>query len=218
MVQFSHSIVFVSDMARSLAFYRDVLGLPVRCESPKWTEFDTPGVTLALHLANGPARIASQQETALTGQCQLGVCVEDIEAFHKEMIAKGVTCLQPPKEENSRGKLALYTDPDGLPFSVVENPHTIKIGGLVIVPATMEVFVEGKPLPIRAVDFKLLHFLASHAGQVFTRQQIVEGVDGPDYPVTDRAVDVRIVGLRKRLEALGKLIETVRGVGYRFQK
>lgn len=218
MVQFSYSVVFVSDMDRSLAFYRDVLGLPVRSESPKWTEFDTPGVTLALHLADGPARIAAQTETALAGQCQLGVCVEDIGAFHKEMIAKGVTCLQPPKEEDFGGKLALYADPDGLPFSVMENPHTIKIGGVVIVPSTMEVFVDGQLLPIRAVDFKLLHFLASHAGQAFTRQQIVEGVEGPDYPVTDRAVDVRILELRKRLGTLGKLVETVRNVGYRFRK
>jgi len=218
MGHFSHAIVFVSDMDRSLAFYRDVLGLPVRSTSPTCTEFNTPGVTLALHLANGLARIASQQETTLAGQCQLGVCVDDIEAFHKEMSAKGVTCLQPPKEEGSAGKLALYANPDGLPFSVVENPHTLKFGGLVIVPATMEVFVDGQPLPMKTAEFQLLHFLACHAGQVFTRQQIVEGIQGSDYPVTDRAIDVQIVGVRRRLGSLGKLIETVRGVGYRFQK
>ena len=55
MLEFSHAIIFVSDMARSVAFYRDVLGLPLRFESPEWTEFDTPGSTLALHLADGPA-------------------------------------------------------------------------------------------------------------------------------------------------------------------
>ena len=99
----------------------------------------------------------------------------------------------------------------------MENPHTIKIGELVIVPETMEVFVDGQPLSVTAGEFKLLHFLASHPGQAFTRQQIIEGVEGPNYPVTDRAVDVRIVGLRKRLGALGKWINAVRGVGYRFQ-
>jgi len=217
MVHFSHSVVFVSDMDRSLAFYRDILGFSVRCASPKWTEFDTPGVTLALHLADGPARIASQQEKTLAGQCQLGVSVEDIEAFHKEMIAKGVACLQSPKGEDFGGKLALYADPDGLPFSAVEDPSTIKIGGLVIVPTTAQVFVEGQPLPITAADFKLLHFLASHAGQAFTRQQIVAGIEGPDYPVSVRAVDVRVFELRKKLGDFGKLIETLRGVGYRFQ-
>jgi len=48
MAEFSHAIIFVSDMARSVAFYRDLLGFPVRFESAKWTEFETPGSTLAL--------------------------------------------------------------------------------------------------------------------------------------------------------------------------
>ena len=54
MVEFSYVIVFVSDMARSVAFYRDVLGLPLEFESPKWTEFETPGTTVALHIADAP--------------------------------------------------------------------------------------------------------------------------------------------------------------------
>jgi two-component system phosphate regulon response regulator PhoB len=52
---------------------------------------------------------------------------------------------------------------------------------------------------------------------VFTRTQIVDGVHGDDYPVTDRSVDVQVVGLRKKLGEIGALIETVRGVGYRFK-
>jgi len=58
--------------------------------------------------------------------------------------------------------------------------------------------------------------LARRPGVVFTRYQIVDAVKGEDYPVTDRSVDVQIVGLRKKLKKYGKLIETVRGVGYRF--
>jgi two-component system phosphate regulon response regulator PhoB len=54
-------------------------------------------------------------------------------------------------------------------------------------------------------------------GVVFTRDQIVEGVHGDDYPVTDRSVDVQVVGLRKKLGDYGAYIETVRGVGYRFR-
>ena len=99
MLKFSHAIVFVSDMARSVAFYRDILGLPLRFESPEWTEFDTPGSTLALHLADGPA-IPSQQHGSQRANASLGFRVEDIDAFHQEMIAKGVTCLQPPEEED----------------------------------------------------------------------------------------------------------------------
>jgi two-component system phosphate regulon response regulator PhoB len=52
---------------------------------------------------------------------------------------------------------------------------------------------------------------------VFTRSQIVDAVRGADYPVTERAVDVQIVGLRRKLGEAGALIETVRGVGYRFR-
>jgi two-component system phosphate regulon response regulator PhoB len=53
---------------------------------------------------------------------------------------------------------------------------------------------------------------------VFTRYQIVEAVHGDNYPVTDRSVDVQIVGLRKKLGSTGDLIETVRGIGYRFKE
>ena len=97
MLKFTHAIVFVSDMARSVAFYRDVLGLPLRFESPEWTEFETPGNTLALHLADGPA--TPSQSMAPAGQCQIGFSVADIAGFHQEMIAKGVVCVQPPEAE-----------------------------------------------------------------------------------------------------------------------
>ena len=119
MLKLTHAIVFVSDMARSIAFYRDVLGLPLGFESPEWTEFETPGSTLALHRADGPA--PPSESMALAGQCQLGFSVEDIDAFHQEMVAKGVTCLHRPEDEDF-GKLAEYADPDGLPFSVMEQP------------------------------------------------------------------------------------------------
>ena len=59
--------------------------------------------------------------------------------------------------------------------------------------------------------------LMKRPGWVFTRNQIINAVKGDDYPVTDRSIDVQIVGLRKKLGASGKYIETVRGVGYRFK-
>jgi len=117
MAAFSYTMVFVSDMARSVAFYRDVLGLPVRFESPGWTEFETPGCTLALHLADGTSPASSGTQA---GVCQLGFTVDDLDAFHQEMTGKGIPCLQPPKEEDFGGRLAGYADPDGLPFWVGE--------------------------------------------------------------------------------------------------
>jgi lactoylglutathione lyase len=121
MVEFSHAIVFVSDMARSVAFYRDLLGLPIRFESAKWTEFETPGSTLALHLADVPGNAASISANAIpAGVCHLGFDVDDLDAFHQKMVAQNVPCLQPPEVEDFGGKLAGYADSDGLPFWVGE--------------------------------------------------------------------------------------------------
>ena len=80
------------------------------------------------------------------------------------------------------------------------------------------VTANGKSLDLTYTEFQVLHFLARRPGWVFTRSQIVDAVRGDDYPVTDRSVDVQIVGLRKKLGPLGKYIETVRGVGYRFME
>ena len=78
------------------------------------------------------------------------------------------------------------------------------------------VTASGKALDLTYTEFQVLYFLARRPGWVFTRSQIVDAVRGDDYPVTDRSVDVQIVGLRKKLGTLGQYIETVRGVGYRF--
>ena len=80
-----------------------------------------------------------------------------------------------------------------------------------------EVELNGKPLELTASEFGVLHFLARRPGWVFTRYQIVDAVHGEDYPVTERSVDVQIVGLRKKLGTAGGYIETVRGIGYRFK-
>jgi two-component system phosphate regulon response regulator PhoB len=78
--------------------------------------------------------------------------------------------------------------------------------------------VKGKSVALTFTEFGILNFLARRPGWVFTRSQIVDAVRGDDYPVTDRSVDVQIVGLRKKLGPHGKYIETVRGVGYRFME
>jgi len=92
------------------------------------------------------------------------------------------------------------------------------LGDLEIDPGRHRVAVKGEYVEVTSTEFKLLHFLAQRAGWVFTRYQIVDAVHGSDYPVTDRSVDVQIVGLRKKLGEAGDYIETVRGVGYRFKE
>jgi two-component system, OmpR family, alkaline phosphatase synthesis response regulator PhoP len=103
------------------------------------------------------------------------------------------------------------------PEAIPGGEEVIRIDELVIHPGRNEVLVQGRPVDLTFTEFRVLHFLASRPGWVFTRYQIVNAVRGDDYAVTDRAVDVQIVGLRKKLGAYGKYIETVRGVGYRFK-
>lgn len=73
------------------------------------------------------------------------------------------------------------------------------------------------PLDLSATEFALLQHFLSHPDQVFSRTRLIAAVRGPDYPVTDRSVDVQILGLRKKLKDAGDMIETIRGVGYRFK-
>jgi two-component system phosphate regulon response regulator PhoB len=101
---------------------------------------------------------------------------------------------------------------------VADAAAPVKIRDLLIHPGRREVLVKGKAAKLTFTEFQVLHCLARRPGWVFTRDQIVDEVRGPDYPVTDRAVDVQIVGLRRKLGAAGDYIETVRGVGYRFKE
>lgn len=98
-----------------------------------------------------------------------------------------------------------------------DEPSVIKIDGLVVHPGRHEVFVKGKEVKLTYTEFRILHFLVRRPGWAFTRYQIVDAVRGENSAVTDRSVDVQIVGLRKKLGSYGKLIETVRNVGYRFR-
>jgi two-component system phosphate regulon response regulator PhoB len=76
---------------------------------------------------------------------------------------------------------------------------------------------DGKALDLYATEFALLQHFISNPDIVFTRSQIISAVKGEDYPVTDRSVDVQILGLRKKLAEAGEMIETIRGVGYRLK-
>jgi two-component system phosphate regulon response regulator PhoB len=100
---------------------------------------------------------------------------------------------------------------------VPDDAASIKIEDLLIDPLRHEATASGSLIDLTRTEFRILHFLARQPGRVFTRAQIVDAVHGEDYPVTDRSVDVQIVGLRRKLGALGKYIDTVRGVGYRFK-
>jgi two-component system alkaline phosphatase synthesis response regulator PhoP len=98
-----------------------------------------------------------------------------------------------------------------------DKTEVIQIHNLLIHPGRRETLVNGNPVQLTFTEFGILHFLARRPGWVFTRSQIVDEVRGDDYYVTDRSVDVQIVGLRRKLGSAGNYIETVRGIGYRFR-
>jgi predicted enzyme related to lactoylglutathione lyase len=103
-MQLQYVIKFVADMNQAVKFYRDVLGLPLKFESPGWSEFATGETTLALHPAS---------EKSPAGQVELGFAVADIETFYREMTVKSVQFSMPPKKQDFGGVLAQFVDSEG---------------------------------------------------------------------------------------------------------
>jgi two-component system alkaline phosphatase synthesis response regulator PhoP len=103
-----------------------------------------------------------------------------------------------------------------------EAAGALEVGGLRIDPVRHEVSAGGESVELTATEFRLMAFLARRPGWVFTRQQLVDAVQGDDPAgeryVADRSIDVHIVSLRRKLGACGRQLETVRGVGYRLKE
>lgn len=95
--------------------------------------------------------------------------------------------------------------------------RVLQIGPFYLDPRRFEARVEGEPVSLTATEWRILYLFAGRLGVVFSRSDIVDQVHGSDYPVTDRSIDVQIVGLRRKLGGAANLIETVRGVGYRLR-
>ena len=107
--QLRYVIKFVADMDKAVKFHRDVLGLTLKFESAGWSELATGETTLALHPA-------SDKNPA--GKVELGFTVPDVEAFYRDMTAKGVLFTMPPKKQDFGGVLAQFVDSEGAYCSV----------------------------------------------------------------------------------------------------
>ncbi|MDR1745349.1 MAG: response regulator transcription factor, partial [Planctomycetota bacterium] len=103
----------------------------------------------------------------------------------------------------------IFTDED-------EDDKNLTVGGIRLVPEMREVTVHGRRVDLTAGEYKMLQVLMRRPGVVFTRNQLLDLVRGTLHAVTDRAVDVQVVGLRRKLGRAGAMIETVRGAGYRI--
>ena len=97
-------------------------------------------------------------------------------------------------------------------------PSAIRRGELTIDQTRREVSCAGKSILLTASEFRLLHFLANHPGQVFSRSELIDAALGREISVVDRTIDVHVTALRKKLGDCGERIETVRGFGYRFKE
>jgi lactoylglutathione lyase len=115
------TMITVSDMDRSVRFYRDTLGLKLRFQSPDWSEFDTGGTTLALHGGGKPASATTGGEQ-VAGTASIGFNVDNVDKVYEELKAKGARSVMPPTERSGEGiRLTVFVDPDGLPVSFAQS-------------------------------------------------------------------------------------------------
>jgi len=112
-------MIMVSDMDRSVRFYRDTLGLKLRFQSPDWTEFDLGSATLALHGGGKPG--SPERGEQFAGTASIGFNVDDLDKVCNDLKAKGGRMVMPPTERAGEGiRLAVFTDPDGLSVSFAQ--------------------------------------------------------------------------------------------------
>lgn len=117
-----------------------------------------------------------------------------------------------PRELVARIKVALRK----APMADTRDPLRLVYDELVIDSIRHETFVGGELVKFTAKEFKLLHQLASNPRRAFTREQLISGAFGQEVHIVDRNVDVHIASLRSKLGSAAEMIETVRGIGYRF--
>ena len=114
-------MIMVADMQRSIQFYRDRLGIPLKFESPGWTEFATGTTVLALH---GAGKEGTGAKEPVAGTASIGFYVPNLDAKYEELKGKGIAFAMPPTDRAEEGiKLAVCLDPDGLPISLAEQKH-----------------------------------------------------------------------------------------------
>lgn len=134
--------------------------------------------------------------------------VQGLEAGADDYLTKPFS----PKELMARVKAVIRR------ISPTSLEETIEVQGLRLDPVSHRVSVENEPLDMGPTEFKLLHFFMTHPERVYSREQLLNNVWGTNVYVEDRTVDVHIRRLRKAigLQGYDRLIQTVRGSGYRF--
>lgn len=102
-------------------------------------------------------------------------------------------------------------------FTSKPQEDLLDFGLLRIETQKCRVFLEGEEVALTSTEFKILLMLAQKPGHVFTREQFINNIQGENIFVTGRTIDTHIAGLRKKLGPASNMIETIRGIGYRFK-
>lgn len=139
----------------------------------------------------------------------------------KELISRVKRIIKNKKtsQNNPKSTPLPLTKPEEVPASnqeILEGALSFK--NFIINTEKYKAYIDEKELDLTHSEFKLLHLFVKKPGKVFTRNQIIEKLSGMDYIVTERSIDVQIVGLRKKMGKYKDNLETVRGVGYRLKE
>lgn len=176
---------------------------------------ETSGLDVCRAVRSDPA-LASLPVIMLTARSEEVDVITGIELGADDYITKPFS----PRQLVARvGAVLRRAHRDGGAAPAAGADEILRIGGLTIDPAAHRVQRDGRDLAITHLEFRLLHYLASNPGRVFSRQQILDRVWGRDRSITARSVDVYVRRLRQKVDAEGEpsLLQTVRGAGYRFE-
>ena len=169
----------------------------------------TDGLQVCRHIKGDP-RTARITVIIVTAKCEEADVVTGLEMGADDYLTKPFS----PRILVARIRAVLRRKKE----EHLDDKAVVCVSNLVITPGRHEVLLRGRPVSLTATEFRYLHLLARHQGIVFTREKIIDAVKGTAYLATDRSVDVQIANMRRKLGADGDCIETVRGVGYRFQE
>jgi len=172
-----------------------------------WTLPNMSGLALARQLRN-EARTRSVSIIMVTGRAEEQDRIAGLEAGADDYVIKPFS----PREVLARIQAVLRRR------APQTTDDAVATGGLRLEATTRRLFADDRPLDVGATEFRLLHFFMTHPERVHSRAQVLDHVWGDHVFVEERTVDVHIRRLRKALEKSGyhRLIETVRGSGYRF--
>ncbi len=154
-------------------------------------------------------RLANTLVVMLSGRVEAGDIVRGLEGLADDYITKPFQ----PEVLLARIGALLRRRERALPG----RPRVLVFGPLVLEPDAFLATLEGRPLDLTKTEFDILVLLARNPGRVLSRESILEEIRGVGVTLSDRVVDFQVFGLRKKLGSLAALVQTIRGVGYRFE-